>query len=133
MLITDGEDHDVPAAVPDTLNPDDGNGHHTLLPLHVLLTGKGETDRHLRVLQAPPFAIVGKDVTIRVQIDDQGHLPSPAPPRSSRSRRAMARPSPGRSGLVSRRTLPCPSPTRARCWWACPPRTARRGLHAQQP
>ncbi|AQU86912.1 hypothetical protein B0W47_04860 [Komagataeibacter nataicola] len=78
VLITDGEDHDVPAAVPDTLNPDDGNGHHTLLPLHVLLTGKGEeTDRHLRVLQAPPFAIVGKDVTIRVQIDDQG---APAQP-----------------------------------------------------
>lgn len=78
VLITDGEDHDVPAAVPDTLNPDDGHGHRTRLPLHVLLTGRGEeTDRHLRVLQAPPFAIVGKDVTIRVQIDDQG---APAQP-----------------------------------------------------
>ena len=78
VLITDGEDHDVPASLPDTLNPDDGHGHRTVLPLHVLLTAKGEeTDRHLRVLQAPPFAIVGKDVTIRVEIDDQGASPTP--------------------------------------------------------
>ncbi|WP_186336105.1 VWA domain-containing protein [Komagataeibacter melaceti] len=78
VLITDGEDHDVPASVPDMLNPDDGHGHRTALPLHVLLTGRGEeTDRHLRVLQAPPFAIVGKDVTIRVEVDDQGAHPAP--------------------------------------------------------
>ncbi|WP_183478931.1 VWA domain-containing protein [Komagataeibacter kakiaceti] len=78
VMITDGEDHDVPASVPDMLAPDDGHGHRTTLPLHVLLTGRGEeTDRHLRVLQAPPFAIVGKDVTIRVEIDDQGAPPIP--------------------------------------------------------
>ncbi|GAN98822.1 hypothetical protein Gxy13693_012_008 [Komagataeibacter xylinus NBRC 13693] len=78
VLVTDGEDHDIPASVPDMLDPDDGHGHRTMLPLHVLLTGSGEeTDRHLRVLQAPPFAIVGKDVTIRVEIDDQGAHPAP--------------------------------------------------------
>lgn len=78
VLITDGEDHDVPASVPDVLNPDNGHGQRTMLPLHVLLTARGEeTDRHLRVLKAPPFAIVGKDVTIQVEIDDQGTHTAP--------------------------------------------------------
>ena len=57
-------------------------------PLNLLLTGKGEeTDRRLRVIEAPGYGIVGKSVTLRVAIDDLGvdrpHRPRHAdrPPR----------------------------------------------------
>ncbi|GEK98283.1 VWA domain-containing protein [Acidomonas methanolica] len=69
ILVTDGMDHDVPAALPPRFRAADGS----TLPLHVLLTGKGEeTDRRLTILQAPPFAIVGQTATVRVRIDDLG-------------------------------------------------------------
>ncbi len=42
-------------------------------PLNLLLTGKGEeTDRRLRVIEAPGYGIVGKSVILRVAIDDLG-------------------------------------------------------------
>lgn len=77
VLITDGQTRDAPSAsvpaIPERLAPRDAAGQPVTLPLHVLLTGKGEEkDRRLRVLQAPPYAIVGKAVTIRVQVDDLG-------------------------------------------------------------
>ncbi|GBQ28675.1 hypothetical protein AA0472_2771 [Acetobacter estunensis NRIC 0472] len=73
VMITDGQTRDTPANVPERLIPKDSHGHGTTLPLHVLLTGKGEeTDRCLRILQAPPYAIVGKTATLRVQVDDLG-------------------------------------------------------------
>ncbi|WP_264960664.1 VWA domain-containing protein, partial [Neoasaia chiangmaiensis] len=69
ILLTDGMDHDVPQRLPDRFHSPDG----TALPLHVLLSGRGEeTDRRLRILQAPPFAIVGQKATLRVQVDDLG-------------------------------------------------------------
>ncbi|ACI52740.1 conserved hypothetical protein [Gluconacetobacter diazotrophicus PA1 5] len=77
IMLTDGQDHDVPASVPDHLRPTDAAGHRTNLPLHVLLTARGEeTDRRLRILQAPPYAIVGQTATLRVQIDDLGPHPA---------------------------------------------------------
>ena len=61
IAITDGQIHDVPKAAP-------GGA-----PLNLLLTGKGEeTDRRLRVIEAPGYGIVGKSVTLRVAIDDLG-------------------------------------------------------------
>ncbi len=59
MAITDGMVHDAPAALP--------------YPLHVLIPAAGEeTDRRIRVIEAPQFGVVGAHVTIRVAIDDLG-------------------------------------------------------------
>ncbi len=60
MMLTDGVVHDVPkAALP--------------APLHVLLAGRGEeTDRRIRIVEAPSYGIVGKSVTLRVAVDDLG-------------------------------------------------------------
>jgi hypothetical protein len=61
IAITDGQIHDVPKTAP-------GGA-----PLNLLLTGRGEeTDRRLRVIEAPGYGIVGKSVTLRVAIDDLG-------------------------------------------------------------
>ncbi|MDT5350891.1 MAG: hypothetical protein QOH91_4178, partial [Mycobacterium sp.] len=61
IVITDGQLHDLPKTAP-------GGA-----PLNVLLTGRGEeTDRRLRVVEAPGYGIVGKSVTLRVAIDDLG-------------------------------------------------------------
>jgi hypothetical protein len=61
IAITDGQLHDIPPAAP-------GGA-----PLNLLLTGHGEeTDRRLRVIEAPGYGIVGKSVTLRVAIDDLG-------------------------------------------------------------
>ncbi len=62
IAITDGEVHDIPA------KPDWGTA-----PLHVLIPAKGEeTDRSLRVIEAPGYGIVGHAVNLRVEIDDLG-------------------------------------------------------------
>lgn len=61
IAITDGQVHDIPETVP-------GGA-----PLNVLIPARGEeTDRRLRVIEAPSYGIVGKTVTIRVAIDDLG-------------------------------------------------------------
>ena len=64
MAITDGQVHDVPeAALP--------------APLHVLIPARGEeTDRRLRVVEAPSFGLVGRSVTLRIAVDDLG-VPRP--------------------------------------------------------
>lgn len=62
IAITDGEVHDIPA------KPDWGGA-----PLQVLIPAKGEeTDRSLRVIEAPGYGIVGHAVGLRVEIDDLG-------------------------------------------------------------
>ncbi len=69
VAITDGQVHDAGGATPAVLAGTD-------IPLHVLIPARGEqTDRRLRVLQAPPFGIVGQDATLRVQVDDLGAPP----------------------------------------------------------
>jgi hypothetical protein len=61
IAITDGQLHDVPQTAP-------GGA-----PLNLLLTAKGEeTDRRLRVIEAPGYGIVGKSVFLRVAVDDLG-------------------------------------------------------------
>jgi hypothetical protein len=65
IALSDGQAHDVPA------NPGIG------APFHLLLPGRaGETDRRLRVIEAPGFGIVGRSVEIRVAVEDLG-VPNP--------------------------------------------------------
>ncbi|WP_043339338.1 membrane protein [Belnapia moabensis] len=61
IALTDGQVHDVPAASP------------IEAPFHALLPGRpGETDRRLRVVEAPGFGIVGRSVELRVAVEDLG-------------------------------------------------------------
>jgi len=61
VAVTDGQAHDVPATPPGEA------------PLHILIPARGEeTDRRLRVIEAPAWGIVGKPVTLRVAVDDLG-------------------------------------------------------------
>ena len=61
IALTDGMVHDAPTAMP-------GN-----VPLHVLIPAKGEeTDRRLRVIDAPTYGLVGHSVTVRVAVEDLG-------------------------------------------------------------
>src|SRR5665213_2265761 len=61
IAITDGQIHDIPAASPDGA------------PLNVLIPAKGEeTDRRLRVIEAPGYGIVGHSVTLRAVVEDLG-------------------------------------------------------------
>ena len=61
IALTDGQVHDVPAQPP------------VDAPFHVLLPGRaGETDRRLRVIEAPGFGIVGRQVELRVVVEDLG-------------------------------------------------------------
>ena len=61
IAITDGQIHDIPSAEP-------GGA-----PLNVLIPAAGEeTDRRLRVIEAPSYGVVGKPVTVKVVIEDLG-------------------------------------------------------------
>ncbi|GAN67424.1 hypothetical protein [Acetobacter orleanensis] len=78
IMLTDGQVADIPASLPERLRPTTPDGQHLTLPLHVLLPAKGEEkDRQLRILQAPPYAIVGQPAKLRIQVDDAG--PGTAP------------------------------------------------------
>ena len=61
VTITDGQAHDLPvAAIADA-------------PLHVLIPARGEeTDRRVRVIEAPSYGIVGKTVPLRLVVEDLG-------------------------------------------------------------
>ena len=64
VALTDGQVHDTPA----TPLP---------APLQVLIPAKGEeTDRRIRIIEAPSFGLVGRTVTIRLAVDDLGMPPS---------------------------------------------------------
>jgi hypothetical protein len=61
VMISDGEIHDMPPK--DRLD--------FAAPLHVLLTGKpGEADRRLAIADAPKFGLVGKEVQIKLAVED---------------------------------------------------------------
>ena len=65
IAITDGQVHDIPSTLP--------QGPLGSAPLHVLIPARGEeTDRRLRIIEAPAWGIVGKPVTLRVAVDDLG-------------------------------------------------------------
>jgi hypothetical protein len=61
VVVSSGQIHDIPATSPGGV------------PLHLLLPAKGEeTDRRVRVVEAPEYGIVGKSVQLRVAVDDLG-------------------------------------------------------------
>ncbi len=60
IALSDGQVHDTPT----TPLP---------APLHLLMPAKGEeTDRRLRIIEAPSYGLVGHDATIRLSVDDLG-------------------------------------------------------------
>src|SRR5476651_2911836 len=62
VLLTDGQVHDVPAALP----PELGGA-----PLHALIAGKkNERDRLIVVEQSPRFGVVGRQVSAKFRIED---------------------------------------------------------------
>jgi hypothetical protein len=61
VAVTDGQVHDIPPTMP-------GGA-----PLNVLIPARGEeTDRRVRVVEAPGYGIVGKSVPLRVAVEDMG-------------------------------------------------------------
>lgn len=65
IALSDGEIADLPAKAPFTA------------PFHLLLPAKGEeTDRRLRLIDAPRYGVVGSSVTIRYVVEDLGPAPS---------------------------------------------------------
>ncbi|MBM6592803.1 hypothetical protein [Microvirga pudoricolor] len=64
VLVTDGVVHDIPASA---------EGLGFTAPLHALITGRpNERDRQIKLLEAPRFGIVGRDQTIRAEIQERG-------------------------------------------------------------
>ncbi len=60
VMLTDGVVHDIPATA-------------TPAPVHALIAASGEeTDRRIRIVEAPSYGIVGKSVVLRVAVDDLG-------------------------------------------------------------
>src|SRR6266851_4383427 len=65
IMITDGQVHDVPAGEPAAAAQELG------APLQVLLSGHpDEGDRRLVVAQAPSFALVGKEMPLKIRVED---------------------------------------------------------------
>ncbi|MBY0335105.1 MAG: hypothetical protein K2X11_00735 [Acetobacteraceae bacterium] len=61
ILLSDGQVHDAPEALPFDA------------PFHLLLPGRpGEVDRRIRIIEAPGFGIVGREVELRVIVEDLG-------------------------------------------------------------
>jgi hypothetical protein len=68
VLITDGQVHDA------------GLAPGLPAPLHVLLTGRDtDWDRRLVITDAPAFAIIGEEFTLKLRIEDQGAAPALGP------------------------------------------------------
>ncbi|CAO4162979.1 hypothetical protein [Methylorubrum populi] len=64
VMLTDGVVHDIPASL---------EALGLKAPLHVLVTGRpDERDRQIKMLEAPRFGIVGKDVTLRAEVMERG-------------------------------------------------------------
>jgi hypothetical protein len=68
VIITDGQVHDA------------GLAPSLPAPLHVLLTGRAtDWDRRLVITDAPAFAIIGEEFTLKLRIEDQGAAPALGP------------------------------------------------------
>lgn len=71
IVLTDGQIHDSPTAVPEWMKI--GEKKKQPLPFYALIAGQPhEMDRSLHLLQVPPFALVGQNITLKVQVDDLG-------------------------------------------------------------
>ena len=65
IFLSDGQIHDAPK----NISPNDYG------PIHTLLTGKkDEKDRQLKIIQAPAYGIVGKNVTLKYKIEDTDNI-----------------------------------------------------------
>lgn len=65
LMLSDGQVHDVPGDA----NWSAGEG----VPVHLLMPGRaGEVDRRIRLLEAPGFGIVGRNLEIRLIVEDLG-------------------------------------------------------------
>ncbi|MBF0876582.1 VWA domain-containing protein [Gluconobacter cerevisiae] len=107
IVVTDGMDHDVPAHLPARFQGPDGQK----LPLHLLLTARGEEqDRRLRILSTPPYAIVGQNATLRVQVDDLGAPDAADAVLTIRSGDAPSQTRPIRTGTPQDITVPVQHP-----------------------
>jgi hypothetical protein len=74
VAVTDGQVHDIPPSPPGGV------------PFHALIAASGEQiDRRIRVIEAPPYGIVGKSVELRVAVEDLGR------PQSGRAAGSSAR------------------------------------------
>ncbi len=72
LIVTDGQVHDVPAKVEEL-------GFQA--PVHALLTGrKGEFDRHIEIVEAPRYGIVGQSRDIEIALRESGKVPPTASP-----------------------------------------------------
>ncbi len=64
VMVTDGVVHDIPPNLAQL---------GIKAPLHVLVTGHAdERDRQIKLIEAPRFGIVGKDLTIRAEVMERG-------------------------------------------------------------
>jgi hypothetical protein len=73
VAISDGEVADIPAGAAAGTTADALGGGPGGAPFSLLIPARGEqTDRVLRVLEAPAYGIVGRSVTLRVAIEDLG-------------------------------------------------------------
>ncbi|KQP59158.1 hypothetical protein [Methylobacterium sp. Leaf108] len=64
VMLTDGVVHDIPASAA---------ALGIKAPLHVLVTGHAdERDRQIRLIEAPRFGIVGRELTIRAEVMERG-------------------------------------------------------------
>ncbi|WP_336485418.1 hypothetical protein [Methylobacterium nigriterrae] len=64
VMLTDGVVHDIPASLA---------GLGIKAPLHVLVTGHAdERDRQIKLIEAPRFGIVGRDLAIRAEVMERG-------------------------------------------------------------
>lgn len=74
IMLSDGQVHDAPTEA----NWSAGDG----VPVHVLMPGRaGEVDRRIRLIEAPGFGIVGREVELRLIVEDLG---DPRPEGSTR-------------------------------------------------
>jgi len=68
VIVTDGQVHDA------------GLAPSLPAPVHVLLTGRErDWDRRLVITDAPAFAIIGEEFTLKLRIEDQGAAPALGP------------------------------------------------------
>lgn len=67
IIVSDGQIHDAPT---------DGHDPTVTAPLHLLMTGDPDaTDRRLLLTETPTFGIVGKNVAVKLRVDDLGVKP----------------------------------------------------------
>ncbi|WP_294541125.1 hypothetical protein [uncultured Rhodoblastus sp.] len=62
IMVTDGVVHDIPSSLA---------GANLRAPLHVLVTGhEGERDRHIVLVEAPRFGLIGKEVAFTLKVEE---------------------------------------------------------------